>query len=46
MRRRRAAWLAWGIVAISLVLAVFMWLLHFKNAVVPLPAWTNPCPST
>jgi hypothetical protein len=42
MRRRRSAWLGWGIVATSLVLAVFIWLLHSKNAAVPLPATDEP----
>jgi hypothetical protein len=42
MRRRRPAWPAWGILATSLVLAVVSWLLHSKNAAVPLPAVDEP----
>jgi hypothetical protein len=42
MLRRRAAWPAWGNVATSLVLAILIWLLHSKNAAVPLPALDEP----
>jgi hypothetical protein len=42
MHRRRSAWPAWGIVATSLVLAILGWLLHSKNAAVPLPATDEP----
>jgi hypothetical protein len=37
MRRRGAVWLAWGICGIPLVLVALIWLLHTKNAAVPLP---------
>ncbi len=37
MRRRGAVWLAWGIGGTSLALAALSWLLHAKNAAVPLP---------
>jgi MFS family permease len=42
MRRRGAIWLAWGICGTSLALATLTWLLHTKNAGVPLPALDEP----
>jgi hypothetical protein len=42
MRRRAAVWLAWGICGIPLVLVAFIWLLHTKNAAVPLPPGDEP----
>jgi hypothetical protein len=44
MRRRGAIWLAWGICGTSLALATLTWLLHTKNAGVPLPALDEPLP--
>jgi hypothetical protein len=42
MRRRGAVWLAWGICGIPLVLVALIWLLHTKNAAVPLPPGDEP----
>jgi hypothetical protein len=42
MRRRGATWLAWGICGTSLAFATITWLLHAKNAGIPLPALDEP----